>query len=97
MAHAAAPPAGMQAPGIRDTVARGLHIGIVVSMIFLVTLGFWPFYGGLPGSGTQALWVVSLHAAVFVGWMALLLVQVVPVHRRRILGGLVTVAPGGTP
>lgn len=67
----------------RGTFARTGHIAAVLAMFIVVLLGFWPFYAGLFRGGTGAHWVLYLHAAVFSGWMALLLTQVVLVFMRR--------------
>ncbi len=58
-------------------------MAIVLSMYAIVLAGFWPYYRALPG-GTGASGVVHLHAAVFSGWMLLLLAQVILVLRGRV-------------
>src|SRR5688500_19933235 len=66
------------------------YIGLTLFLIATVVTGFWQSYFGtlLSGGVTRPL-VMHLHAAVFTGWMALLLVQVmlaatgrVRAHRR---------------
>lgn len=53
-------------------------------MTGVVLAGFWPFYAGLLSAGGRAHGVIYLHAAVFSGWMVLLLAQVVLIYRRRV-------------
>jgi uncharacterized membrane protein YozB (DUF420 family) len=67
----------------RDLVLRNrrimhfFHITAVVYMTFIVILGFWPTYFGQLFTGlADHSWLIHLHAAVFTGWLLLLLVQV---------------------
>jgi hypothetical protein len=60
------------------------YVGISVAMIAIVVTGFWASYFGPMLRGTVARpWVIQLHGAVYVGWMALLLAQVVLVAGGR--------------
>lgn len=54
-------------------------------MIVIVVVGFWPSYFGplLRGNVTRPL-VIQLHGLVFVGWMALLLTQVILAARGQV-------------
>jgi hypothetical protein len=55
-----------------------LYVALAIFMAGLVTIGFWPSYFGLLFTGGPALpLVVDIHAAVFTGWMALFLAQIV--------------------
>jgi hypothetical protein len=71
---------------------RLFWVGMAVFLIVMVFLGFGSTYGrqlvlGLEISGAGVVetdWVIHLHAAVFVGWMALLLGQAVLAARGRI-------------
>jgi hypothetical protein len=61
------------------------HLGFAVLMSVLVVAGFWPTYlwplfsgGDIPGSP-----LLHVHAAVFFGWMAILIRQTWLVARRR--------------
>ncbi len=65
-------------------VARSGYVVSVAAMTVVVLLGFWPFYARLFRGGTGAHWLVYLHAAVFSGWMVLLLTQVVLVFLRKV-------------
>jgi len=80
-------PVSIASPARPRPVRRGrsrLYAGLSVFMLAIVTVGFWPSYFGpmLRGSIARP-WVVQLHGAVFVGWMALLLAQVALVARGR--------------
>lgn len=68
---------------LTDTLGRGLYVALVVVMTGIVLLGFWPFYSALFTGGADAHPIIYFHAAVFSGWMALLLTQVILVFRRR--------------
>ena len=60
------------------------YVGISLLMITIVALGFWPSYFGPMLRGNIARpWVIQLHGVVYVGWMALLLAQVMLVARGR--------------
>jgi len=71
---------------------RLFWVGMAVFLIVMVFLGFGSTYGrqlvlGLEISGAGVVetdWVIHLHAAVFVGWMALLFGQAVLAARGRI-------------
>jgi hypothetical protein len=71
----------------RSTVRR-FYIGVALFMIAVVLAGFWPSYFGrfARGIAVDLPWVIHLHAATFMGWMALLLMQVLLVStgRRRL-------------
>lgn len=73
------------------TTPRLFWVGMAVFLIVVVFLGFGSTYGrqlalGLEISGIGVVetdWVVHLHAVVFVGWMAFLLMQTILVARGR--------------
>ena len=60
------------------------YASVCLLMTAIVAVGFWPSYFGpmLRGNVTRP-WVIQLHGIVYVGWMALLLTQVVLVVRGR--------------
>jgi hypothetical protein len=64
--------------------ARAFYVFEALLMTVIVLAGFWPFYADLPGGGTVRHPVMYLHAAVFTGWLVLLLSQVVLVFRRQV-------------
>lgn len=89
------------------TAPRLFWVGMAVFLIVMVFLGFGSTYGrqlvlGQEISGHAAAetdWIIHLHAAVFVGWMAFLLVQTTLVARNQTrvhmtLGGYVGPALG---
>lgn len=71
--------------------SRLFWVGIAAFLTLMVFLGFGSTYGrqlvlGLDISGIGVVetdWVIHVHAAVFVGWMAFLLTQVTLVARGR--------------
>jgi hypothetical protein len=83
MAHAVSPAARAVTP-VRRTPLPGFHLGLALLMTGVVLLGFWPFYAGLLRGRVEAHPLILVHAAVFSGWMALLLVQTWLVFRRRV-------------
>lgn len=65
-------------------------VGMALFLTGIVIVGFWPTYFGPVFLGqeapsdwgvVEAAWTIHLHAAVFTGWMALLVVQTVLVAR----------------
>lgn len=71
-------------PALAAQAARGFYIFEAVLMTAIVLAGFWPFYRDLPGGTVPRHPVLYLHGAVFTGWLALLLSQVVLVYRRQV-------------
>lgn len=71
---------------------RGAYLAIVCVQVATVLAGFWPrYFGPLLAGGVEHFWFVHVHAGVFAGWMALLLVQSVlvvrgAIGRHRLLG-----------
>jgi len=65
--------------------SRSLYLGLSAFMIALTFAGFWPSYFGplLRGEAARP-WLIHLHGAVFVGWMALLLIEVILVSMGRV-------------
>jgi hypothetical protein len=56
--------------------ARSFYVVIALVLMAIVFWGFWPsYFGPLPGTGLTRPWIFHLHAAVFVGWLVLLLAQ----------------------
>lgn len=83
---------------------RLFWVGMAVFLIVIVFLGFGSTYGrqlvlGLEISGAGVVetdWVIHLHAAVFVGWTALLLAQTILVARGRTRMHMTVGGYGGT-
>jgi hypothetical protein len=75
-AVAAAPPRRMPLPAF--------HLGLAVLMTIVAVLGFRPFYLRMITGEASAHPLIYLHAAVFNGWLVLLLAQTWLVHGRRV-------------
>jgi hypothetical protein len=75
---------GAGAARARARPLPGFHVGLAALMTAIVVLGFWPFYAGLFTGGASAHPVIYAHAAVFSGWLVLLLAQTWLVYRRRV-------------
>ena len=72
-------------PAREEAPSRGFYLVITIFMIAVVLAGFWPAYIGPLLRGVAARpWTLHLHAAVFFGWMALLLIEVLLVSLGRI-------------
>lgn len=53
-------------------------------MALVALTGFWPsYFGRLLSGALDRHWIIHLHAAVFSGWLVLLMTQVLLVFRRR--------------
>ena len=61
---------------------RWTFLALTVVMIGTVIGGFWPYFRDA-GGGADRPWLIHLHAAVFSGWMVLMLTQVALVLRGR--------------
>jgi hypothetical protein len=62
----------------RPATARRLYVGLAVVAIAVAAVGFWPTYFGPLAAGTvDKTPIVHLHAAVYVGWLAIFLTQTV--------------------
>lgn len=61
------------------------YLGVTILLIGMVGVGFWPgYFGPLVRGGVTRPWIIHLHGAVFSGWMALLLLQVVLAATERV-------------
>jgi hypothetical protein len=69
----------------RPAVHTRFYLGLATFMGAIVVAGFWPSYFGpmLRGNVARPI-VVQLHGVVFVGWMALLVLQVAVAARGRV-------------
>lgn len=61
-----------------------MFLALTVLMYGFVLIGFWPYWRTGGAASPPRPWLVHLHAAVFTGWMALLLAQVLLVRQRQI-------------
>jgi hypothetical protein len=73
----------------RETTARRpkrtFYIALSVLMTMLVGAGFWPsYYGPLIRGVAEAPALLHLHGVIYVGWLALLIVQAMLAARGRI-------------
>lgn len=67
------------------TARSRFYVGLGAFMCLLVLVGFWPSYFGPALRGQIARpAVIQVHGLIFVGWMALLMTQVVLAARGRI-------------
>ena len=66
-------------------MSRAFYPGLALALTIVAILGFWPTYFGplLTGAPYERHWIFHVHAAVFMGWMALLILQVSLAARRR--------------
>ena len=66
-------------------VRSRFYVGLAAFMVALVLVGFWPSYFGplLRGNVTRPL-VIQVHGIIFIGWMALLVAQVLLAARGRV-------------
>jgi hypothetical protein len=77
--------AAVSATAVRPGAGSGTrwgYIGVITMMNAIVLVGFWPYYSAFGRGGVETHPLLHLHAAVFTGWMALLMLQAILVHRR---------------
>ena len=71
--------------GVRPRVRSRFYVGLGAFMTAIVVVGFWPSYFGPMLAGNIARpAVIQAHGLVFVGWMALLMAQVILAARGRV-------------
>lgn len=61
-----------------------LYVGVALLISAIVFVGFSPSFYGTFIEGTAHPWIIHVHAAVYVGWLALLIVQAVLAARGQI-------------
>jgi len=88
MSTITAPAAGAAAarrPAVRSRVRSRFYVGLGAFMVAIMVVGFWPSYFGpmLRGDIDRPA-VIQVHGIIFVGWMALLMAQVIFAARGRI-------------
>jgi hypothetical protein len=75
----------MSAVALPRTSKPRFYVGIAAFMSLMVLVGFWPTYFGQFVSGIpDRPWIVHLHGWIFVGWMVLLVTQVVLAAKGKI-------------
>ena len=91
---------------VRRHSPRPLYIGIALLAIATAIAGFWPkYFGPLLAGALATPAIIHLHAAVFVGWLVIVLIQVyfaathrLALHRRfgdyAMYWGLIVIAVG---
>lgn len=76
-----------------STSPRYFYIVMALLLMFIVFVGFWPSYFGPILQGNEMTmrlpeminpWVIHLHVVVFMGWLAVLLIQAVLIARKKI-------------
>lgn len=85
--HAVATAAAAARPGISapSRVRSHFHVWLGLWMLAIVVIGFWPTYFSLLVRGALAIpAVVHAHALVFLGWMGLMMAQVIVAARGHI-------------
>jgi hypothetical protein len=66
------------AAAVRATAPRRLYIGIAGLAIAIAAVGFWPtYFGPLLAGGVDKPAIIHFHAAIYVGWLAIFMTQVV--------------------
>lgn len=66
------------AAGARPRVRAGrskLYVGLALMITAIVFAGFSPSFYGTVVKGVSHPWIIHVHAAVYVGWLALLITQ----------------------
>ena len=66
------------AAAIPRTAARRPYVGLAVLAALIAFIGFWPtYFGPLIAGAVDKTAIIHVHAAVYVGWLALFLTQAV--------------------
>jgi hypothetical protein len=67
---------GASTPATRG-LRRKFYIVLAVLMLLLIFVGFWPsYYGPLMQGTAEAPLLLHVHGVIYIGWMALLILQV---------------------
>ena len=81
----AATPLGAQGVTVRSRVHTRFYVALTAFMVAIVVAGFWPsYFGPMLRGNIERPAVIQIHGLVFVGWMALLIAQVVFAARGQI-------------
>lgn len=69
----------------RTRAPRGLYVGLALLAVAIAAVGFWPtYFGPLVAGAADKTPIVHLHAAVYVGWLAIFVTQTVLAATGRI-------------
>lgn len=71
-------------PAVHARQKRVLFLALTGAMYGLVLAGFWPYWRTAGVATPPRPWIIHLHAAVFTGWLALLLAQVLLVRQGQV-------------
>jgi hypothetical protein len=64
--------------------AAAIYIVIALASLLIALVGFWPrYFGPMVGGTLRTIPIIHVHAAVMMGWLFLLILQVVLVARGR--------------
>lgn len=76
---------------IKQAASEYFYLGMALFLMLIVFVGFWPSYFStiLPANEMSpptggVIWVIHVHALVFIGWLVALLVQTILIARKRI-------------
>jgi FtsH-binding integral membrane protein len=66
-------------------IPRRSYLALAIGIAFIVGLGFWQsYFGPLLAGRANRPWIIHVHAAIFVGWLGLLIAQVAAIVRGRV-------------
>ncbi len=69
----------------RTPAPRRLYVGLALLAVAIAAVGFWPtYFGPLAAGAADKTPIVHLHAAVYVGWLAIFITQTVLAATGRI-------------
>ena len=70
----------------RTTAPRLLYVGLALLAVVIAAVGFWPtYFGPLVAGAADKTPIIHLHAAVYVGWLALFVTQTPELHKRLMI------------
>jgi len=76
---------GAATPAARGGLRRKFYVVLAVLMLLLIFVGFWPsYYGPLMQGAAEAPLLLHVHGVIYIGWMALLILQVTLAARGQI-------------
>ena len=77
---------GAATPAARGGLRRKFYVVLAVLMLLLIVVGFWPsYYGPLMRGAAEAPLLLHVHGVIYIGWMALFILQVTLAARGQIL------------